>query len=263
MKYVDVHTHLTHEKFDNDRDEVIKRASDAQVTMVVNGLEPRSNRTILELAERFDHILPALGIYPLESLADTDHELPFKKTPFDVKQEVNFIAEQAASGKIAAVGECGLDGHWAKKESFATQEEVFEQLLEIGEKHQIPVIIHSRKLEKRVIEILEHHNQTLVDFHCYCGKSKLALRVAEQHGWCFSIPANARKSESFTKLLRTLPEESILSETDAPYLAPVRGERNEPKHVVGTVEYLAELRSWPTEKAAELIWTNFQRLFRF
>ena len=77
----------------------------------------------------------------------------------------------------------------------------------------------------------------------------------------FFIPANARKSESFSKLLRDLPKEQILTETDAPYLAPIRGERNEPMHVKNTVEYLSELRGWSFEETASLIAHNYNNLF--
>ena len=111
------------------------------------------------------------------------------------------------------------------------------------------------------MEILAHHDVNKVNFHCYGGKSKLAINAAETHGWYFSIPANARKNQSFTKLLKSLPPELILTETDAPYLGPERGVRNEPINVRGTVEYLAELREWGLEEAKQRVWQNFNTLF--
>lgn len=258
--YVDVHTHLTHDKFQEDLEEVIKRASDAQVTMVVNGLEPVSNRQILAMSETHEYILPALGIYPIDAINHLTESLPFPVAPFSVDDELAFIKDQAQKGKIAAIGECGLDGYWVDESTFKSQEDVFESLIEIACENDLPIIVHTRKLEKRAMEILAHHQVKKVDFHCFCGKSKLAIQGAEKHGWYFSIPANARKNQSFAKLLKELPFESILTETDAPYLGPERGVRNEPINVMGTVAYLAELRDISEEKAREQVWTNFQRL---
>ena len=90
---------------------------------------------------------------------------------------------------------------------------------------------------------------------------KNALRWAEEDGWWFSVPGNARRSESFTKMLRELPPERILTETDAPYMSPVPGTRSEPAAVVGTVAYLAELRGWSEEEARDLVWRNYRALF--
>jgi TatD DNase family protein len=261
--YVDVHTHLTHEKFSSDKEEVIQRAIDAGLeAIVVNGLEPKSNREILELAERYSVIVPALGIYPIDGVCDRlPSDLPFSVTKFDVDGEIAFIDQMAKEGKIKAVGECGLDGHWLGEETFKRQEEVFEKLIEVAMNHDLPIIIHTRKREARSAEILLHHGVKKVDFHCYGGKTKFAIKWAEDNGWYFSIPANANLNQAFAKLLAKLPAECILTETDAPYLGPVKGERNEPSNVVGTIAILAEKRSITIEEAQALVWTNYKNLF--
>ena len=261
--YVDVHTHLTHEKFNEDLDAVIQRAIAAGLqAMVVNGLEPTSNRQILDLAEKHKQIVPALGIYPIDAINGLVADLPFPVAKFDVDQEIDFIAKKASEGAVKAIGECGLDGYWVGEETFAEQERVFLRLIEVSCSNDIPLIIHTRKLERRSIEILEHHKVNKVNFHCFGGKVKLALKAAETNGWYFSIPANARKNQAFTKLLSHLPTDSILTETDAPFLAPESGHRNEPMNVTGTVKYLAELRSWSVEQAKECIWNNYKTLFQ-
>ncbi len=260
--YVDVHAHLTHKDFQDDVDLVIQRAMDAQLSaIVVNGLEPASNRRILELSTQYAIIKAALGIYPIEAIHDRVSGLPFEVSHFDVEEELTFIAAQAKAGRLYAIGECGLDGYWVGEETFGRQEEVFLRLIEIASDAQLPLIIHTRKREERAMEILAHHGVKAVDFHCYGGKVKPALKAAEQYGWYFSIPANARHNEAFRKLLRDLPEDRILTETDCPYLAPQKGTRNEPCHVVGTVEFLAELRSWTKEQAIDKVWQNYCRLF--
>ena len=263
MHYVDVHTHLTHDRFRDDLDQVVARASAAGVAaMVVNGLEPESNRQILELAETYEEVKPALGIYPVNAVWDRlPADLPFEVPGFDVDGEIAFIREQARAGRLAAVGECGLDGHWVGEGTFPRQEEVFEAFIEIAMESDLPLIIHTRRLEQRSVEILRHYRPVKVDFHCFGGKTRLAREVAEKDGWHFSIPANARTHTAFTRMLRTLPADRILTETDAPYLGPVRGERNEPANVVGTVECLAELRGWTLEQARDQVWRNYMDLF--
>ena len=260
--YVDVHTHLTHDKFADDVKGAVDRARSAGLgAIVVNGLEPDSNRTILEMGETHDIVRPALGIYPIDAVCNhLPVDFTLEVARFDVDAEIDHIRARAEAGEIAAVGECGLDGHWVGEETFAEQERVFESLVDVAMSNHLPVIIHSRKREVRAAEILRHLGARYVNFHCYGGKVKNALRWANEDGWWFSIPANARRNQAFTKMLRELPGERILTETDAPYLSPVPGTRNEPANVVGTVSYLAELRHWSVETARERVWSNYETL---
>jgi TatD DNase family protein len=261
--YVDVHTHLTHEKFGQDADLVIQRAvAQGLSAIVVNGLSHSHNRAVLELAKAHSVVKPALGIYPIDAvhpMLPETYSLPLEK--FDVQGEIAFIRSEAKAGHLAAIGECGLDGHWLDDSTFKEQERVFEELIGIAMDCDIPAIIHTRKLEVRAMEILKSLGAKKVNFHCFGGRTKLAQWAAETCGWWFSIPTNATVSESFRKMLKTLPPEKILTETDAPYLAPVRGERNEPANVVGTVRLLADLRGMSEEDARRLIYNNYVALF--
>lgn len=259
---VDVHTHLTHEKLYATHDAVIARAVSAGISaMIVNGLEPESNRQILAMAQKYPVVKPALGIYPIEAINHLPLKLPFAVAQFDVDQELAFIESQAQAGTIIALGECGLDGYWVSEETFAAQERVFLCFIEMSLKYELPLIIHTRKLEARAMEILRHHNVKKVDFHCYGGRVNMAKEGAEKDGWYFSIPANARNNEAFTKMLKVLPPERILTETDAPFLPPEKGTVNEPAKVQGTVAYFAELKNISFENASQIIWDNFCRLF--
>ncbi len=262
--YVDVHTHLTHDKFLDDWRDVISRAVASNLgAIVVNGLEPESNRRILAMASEFPQVKPALGIYPIDAV---NHILPdtfaLPVARFSVDDEIAFIREQALAGKLHAIGECGLDAYWLTEETFAEQERVFRSLINIALDADLPIIIHTRKLEERSGEILAEMQVKRVNFHCFGGKVKLAQKFAEQHGWYFSIPANAAVNEAFQKMLKLLPLEQILTETDAPFLAPVRGERNEPANVLRTVKLLAEFRGMTIEEARDQVWTNYLRLFQ-
>ena len=217
---------------------------------------------ILEFAAKDELIKPALGIYPLDAVNDIlPSDLPFAVKKFNVSDEIAFIEEQAKLGKVSAIGECGLDGYWVPPETFTAQEMVFEQLIDLAKRYDLPVIIHSRKLEARCIELVAQQNPSKVIFHCFGGKSKLAINAAEKHGFCFSIPATAHKNQGFYKLLQKLPEESLLTETDSLYLSPEKNTRNEPRNVLYTVDLLAKARTWSTDRARDLIYANYLRLF--
>ena len=261
--FVDVHCHLTHKDFEQDVKAVIERSRESGLgALVVNGLEPVSNRKILEWAQEETLIKPSLGIYPVDAVNQIlPQDFPIKIEAFDVQAELDFIKRKAEEGSLAAVGECGLDGHWLSEGTFLAQEEVFSFLLDVAKKNDLPVIIHSRKLEKRAFEMVELSGNTKVVFHCYGGKTKLALAYAEKYGWCFSIPAIAHKSQSFSKLLKELPPESLLTETDSPYLAPEKNTRNEPMNVIQTVTLLAKIRAWDLGTAKSKVYSNYQRLF--
>lgn len=263
LMYVDVHTHLTHELFATDRDAVIARAIAVGVgAIVVNGLEPKSNRVVLAMAAQHPQIKPALGIYPIDAVnAHLPADFPLRVEPFNVNDEITFIRHQAQAGQLTAIGECGLDGYWLPEATFPQQEAVFEQLIGIALDYNLPLIIHTRKLEQRSVEILRAHGVRRVNFHCFGGKVRLAQECAEKDRWWFSIPANARVNEAFSKMLKTLPEDRLLTETDAPYLSPVKGERNEPANVVGTIAYLAELRQWTVDAARQQVYRNYCELF--
>ena len=256
--YVDVHCHLTHEKFQHDCAAVVDSAADAGLgAIVVAGLDPISNRQTLELTAKFPLIKAALGIYPVYAVNHLAQHLSYPVPQFDVAKEIEFIEAAVQRGEAAAIGECGLDGHWVGADTYPLQESVFEQLIDIAVQYSLPIIVHSRKLESRALEMLRHHRATQVVMHCFGGKVSLALSAAREDGYFFSIPANAARNEAFQKMLKELPLERILTETDAPYLAPAPKERNVPANVVGTVQLLADFRHISLQEARELVWQNY------
>jgi TatD DNase family protein len=159
-----------------------------------------------------------------------------------------------------AIGEIGLDGYWVPEALWERQEESFRALVALAIEADKAVIIHTRKRERRALEILREMGAKRVDWHCFGGKLKLAREIAEAGHW-LSIPANARRSESFTRMLETLPRDKLLLETDCPYLGPIKDADNEPGNVRHTLAYAAEL--WNvTESAAEAqLGANFAALF--
>lgn len=276
--YVDAHAHLIHEKFEGEEDEMAVLCAEKGLDcIVVNGLEPISNRKILEYSQRHQNILPAMGIYPLDAICNMiqddlaaspevskklwnfDFDAPAR---FDVDAEIDFIDQMAAEKKIVAVGECGLDLHYVTDpDALLEQERVLRKLMRVAKKHDIPIILHTRKAEERVFEILIEESVTKADLHCYCGKSKLGAKMATTHGFYFSIPSAVERTGSFQKLVKDLPLNRILTETDCPYMGPDKGVRNDPRTVPRGVAAIALVKGLPVEDVKLAIRQNFKDLF--
>ena len=264
--FVDVHAHLIHDAFVGDEDAAAQRALAAGVDrVIVNGLEPRSNRAVLALCARHANILPALGIYPVDAIAHQIDPVSWQHSwgppvPFDPDAEIAFIAEQAAGGTLVAIGECGLDAYWDTTH-MPEQERVLRRLIEVALAHDKPLILHTRKAEERTFAILTEMGVTRADFHCFGGKLKLAQRIAEA-GYYLSIPPVVARNEAFQRMTAQLPLDQILTETDCPYMGPVAAERNEPAFVPAAVSVMAKLRGLTPDAMARAIRANFVRLFR-
>jgi TatD DNase family protein len=260
----DVHAHLTHPALLAQVDDVLVRARSAGLTSIVsNGLNPEDNQRVLTLAARDPLVKPALGLYPVDAVlpemralgVDYPRELEHEVTAEEAVAWLRDHVEQAF-----AVGEVGLDGYWVPEALWARQEEVFRKLVALAMEADKALIIHTRKRERRAFEILREMGARRVDFHCFGGKLKLAREIAE-HGYWLSIPANARRSESFTRMLEKLPRDKLLLETDCPYLGPEKESESEPRDVIGTARYAGELWSLDEAQAAEQLKENFASLF--
>ena len=263
--YVDVHTHLVHRQFSGEEDATAERARDAGLDVViVNGLEPVSNRAVLELCARHDHLYPAIGIYPVDAgcAAITAENWTHDWGPpafFDVDAEIAWIEQNL--DRVVAIGECGLDRHWVDdNEVRVEQERVLRRLCELSVKHDKSLILHTRKAEERTFEIVREMDVQKADFHCFGGKSKLAVRIADA-GYYFSIPPVVTRAQSFQALARKLPLDRLLTETDAPYMGPDPGQRNEPANVPRGVAAIAQARGEELEAVRDAIRTNCRRLF--
>jgi len=286
---VDVHCHLVHAQFGVDYERgaaaggasgsarhdlsealaAADRAAAAGVEYVVlNGLCPASNRLCLDLAgRRPGFLLPALGIYPLDACAAAGgideaswrHDFP-PPPAFDWRAEVDFIDGAAARGELVAIGEGGLDAHYVgTPAALGAQEEVLRALCAVAARHDLPLILHTRKAEARTLEVLLEENVRRADFHCFSGKVKLAKRIAAA-GYCISIPASVERVEQYQQLAAALPLGSILTETDAPYMGPDQGARNEPANAVRGCRGIAVARGIPEEACAAAIRENARAL---
>jgi TatD DNase family protein len=263
MGLFDVHAHLTHPDLVGDIEGVVARAEAAGVTSIIsNGLNPSDNLAVKQLAERFPLVKPAFGLYPVDAVLAAmrakGEEYPDQREAWPAEEGIDWVRQNV--NDAFAVGEIGLDGYWVKEEFWPAQDEAFKALVRIAMEADKAIIIHTRKREQRTFELLVELGATKVDWHCFGGRVNLARRIAE-HGHYLSIPANARRSESFTRMLETLPRTQLLLETDCPYLGPEKDQRNEPANVARTAAYAAEL--WQTSEGAvqSQMSENFERLF--
>jgi len=251
MLLVDVHAHLDLKEFDSDLDDVIKRAETAGIKAIIsNGLNHKSNRKTLELSRKYKIVKPALGLYPDDAIKLSEKE---------IESELNFIEKN--KDKIIAVGEIGLDYKWCKdKKHQEKQKQIFIKLIKLSKKINKPIIIHSRKAETDVIDLLESLGSKKVVLHCFSGKLKLIKRAAGL-GFYFSVPTNVVRSRQFQKLVEIVDINQILTETDSPYLSPHKNRRNEPSFIIEAVKKIAEIKNMSINETSNNIFMNYQKVF--
>lgn len=248
---VDVHCHLNFDHFLPDRDAVIQRARDAGVVAILNsGTEYDTNLQTLELARKYDIIKASLGIYPtyVEKLSEEDFQ-----------RDLDFIKKH--KDDMISIGEVGLDYHHTTDEPLQKiQRNRFHTILEELGKLKKPFVLHTRKAEKDVIDIVEAKGIKRINFHCFTGNFKLVKRIMD-NGWYLSIPPNIIRMLHFQGVVNIMPLSQLLTETDAPYLAPPPKQRNEPAFVSITVDKIAELKNITRTEAENIIFMNYQKLF--
>ncbi len=257
---VDIHAHLDFPQFEKDREAVLARAKAAGVVAIIaQGVHHESNQRVLKLAARYPLLKPALGLYPLNAPNVTVHsedEDDFDRNATSVDESLAFIKEHA--DEIVAIGEVGIDLKYSDDTDH--QVENFKKIIALSKETGKPLIIHSRKAEALVLDLLEEAAHTNAVLHCFSGSKSLIRRAVEQ-GLMLTVTSNANRLEHFRMMARVVPLSQLLTETDAPYLSPVRGERNEPANVVVAVQVIAEEKGLTEEEVAKALYMNYQRLF--
>jgi len=249
MLLVDVHAHLDLKEFDPDLDEVINRAEKAGVKAIIsNGINHESNLKVIQLSKKYKIVKPALGLYPDDAIRLTEKQ---------ILDELKFIEKN--KDKIIAIGEVGLDYKYCKKKQEQEfQKEIFLKIISLSKKINKPLIIHSRKAESDVIEILEKEKAKKAILHCFSGKLKLIKKAAEL-GYYFSVHTNVVRSSQFQKLVEIVDINQLLTETDSPYLSPYRNRRNEPSFITEAIKKIAEIKNISITETANNIFMNYQK----
>jgi len=252
---VDSHCHIDMPQFDGDRDAVVARAREAGVVemLVVGGVdESVGHRRALEVAASFG--LPATaGLHPHEARLGGEA----------VYDELRGLAGE---GRIVAIGEIGLDFHYDHSPRDA-QREAFRRQIRLARDVGLPIVVHTREADAETVDILAGEGAAEAGgvVHCFTGGLELARRALELGFFIsFSGIVAFPRAEVIQQVAREVPDDRLLIETDAPYLAPPphRGKRNEPAFVVDVARKIAALRGTTAEAVGSLAQRNYERLFR-
>jgi TatD DNase family protein len=255
---IDSHAHINLPEFDKDRNDVLARARQQGIKAIINvGLDAKSSRISLEMAKRYDDVFVAVGFHPQEASKMTEDDL-------------KLLADLTEDSRVVAIGEIGLD-FYRDLSPRQRQLDVFEQQLALAAELGLPVIVHCRQAHKEVYDILSAWvKATPADdnrrgvIHCFSGDIEMARRYIDL-GFLISLAGSVTypSAVDLVGVARQLPLDSLLLETDSPFLAPqlYRGKRNEPSYISLTAEKVAEVRQMQVEMVAEAAARNTIDLF--
>ena len=258
MEFIDTHTHIYTEDFDQDIEQVIERAKEGGArALLLPNINEESIERIVRLCEKWPQLcFPMMGLHP------TDVTKDFGVLLQKMEQKLG-----EPNHPFVAIGEIGIDLYWdtsMQKE----QEEAFKRQIEWGIKYDLPLVIHSRNAHREIVETLFPYAEKLQGgiFHCFSGTENEAEELLSKFpGFCLGIGGTLtfKKSELPRILQRVVPIDRIVIETDAPYLAPVpyRGKRNEPIYLLYVLEKLAEIYEVPVEDIARITTRNAYSVF--
>ena len=258
MEFFDSHSHYNDEKFDEDREEIIKDTYESGITkFVCAGYNIESSLFSLELSKKYDFIYSICGISP-NDIPQSEEEL-WKNIA-----KITKIVKENKSKKLVAIGEIGLDYYW-NKENKELQKEAFEKQIDLANELELPIVIHSRDASVDTIEMIRNHKVNKAGiFHC-CQPNQEMVRQALELGYCISFagPITFKNSRNAPDVIKMVPLDRILIETDSPYLTPEpnRGKRNDCRNVKYVAQKIAELKNVPIEEIAKITYDNAKRIF--
>ncbi len=248
--FTDSHCHLYQEYY-SDIADIINKAMEKKVNRFINnGCDSKSNKEVLKLVAQFPQMYGALGIHP-ESVTEYNED------------DLTFIANNLCHPKIIAIGEIGLDYHYTK-ENREEQIILFEKQLALAEKYNVPVIIHSRDATLDTLSILKKYNLKGV-IHSFSGSLETAHEYIKM-GYLLGINGVITfKNAKIKDVIKNLPLESLILETDSPYLTPepYRGKQNNPSHILEIATFIAQLKDISLEELSIITNNNLGRIFKF
>ena len=248
----DTHAHYDDEAFDPDRELLLESLPQRGVALVVNpGCDLESSRKAVAYAAEYPHVYAAVGIHP-ENCGGF--------TPADM----DVLRQLAQQPKVVAIGEIGLDYYWAENPPRELQQQVLRSQLALARELRLPVIFHDRDAHADTMDIVREFPRVRGVFHCFAGSVEMARELVDR-GWYLSFNGaatfkNARKAP---EVIRAVPMERLMIETDAPYLTPVpyRGRRNDSTYVHLVAERIAQLRDMTPAAVEQATWSNGKRFF--
>ncbi len=251
---IDSHAHLEMPEFKKDLEAVIQRAKESGVEYIFTvGTEKRDWKKALEIANSHTSIYAILGVHPHNAKEIDDETYPMLK-------------ELCRGGKVRALGEIGLD-FFRNLSPRDIQLKRFQEQIGLAKELGFPIVVHDREAHQETLEIMKSGKAEECGgiIHCFSGNYKMA-KVCIDMGFYISIPGSItfKSAEGFREIVKKIPLESLLVETDAPFLTPepFRGKRNEPSYVRYTAQKVAEIKKVSLEKVAEVTTKNALRVYK-
>ena len=246
---IDTHCHIYNSEMEN-AEEIIKEAQNNDIIIILNGTDPQSNVEVLELSKKYENVYAALGYF--HTIADEIRD-----------EDISLLDNQLKNDKVIAVGEIGLD-YYNRKDNKDNQRELFEKMLSLAEKHDLPVIVHSRKAMQDTYDILKEHD-VVGTLHSYSGSAEMAEEFIKL-GFYIGIGGTiTHKNNKKTKeVLRKIGIDCVLVETDSPYLSPEekRGEPNTSLNLKYIIRQISQELDMEEESAIEITTENAKKLFK-
>ena len=246
---IDTHCHIYNSEIEN-AEEIIKECAKNNIYMILNGVDPESNKEILELSKKYDNVYAALGY---------DHSVVDKIT----EEDISLLDEQLNNEKVVAVGEIGIDYYWVK-DNKDKQKDLFERMLNLAEKHELPVIVHAREAIGDTYEILKKHN-VIGSMHCYQGSKEMSKEFIKL-GFYIGIdgPITYNNNRKQKEMIKEIDIDHILVETDSPYLTPEpkRGEKNTSLNLIYIIRKIAEELNYTEDEMINITTNNAKKLFK-
>ena len=270
-KLIDAHTHVQFATYKDDRDEVIKRSLDTGIWMVNVGTQIDTSLEAIKLAEKYSQgVYATVGLHPVHTdksfhdkaeLGEGGMEFTSKGEVFDYEE----YKKLALNPKVVAIGECGLD-YYHSAEYRKKQEKVFIEQIELAYEVKKPLMIHCRKAFDDLIDILKDNSPKLQTIpgiiHFFSGDIKQATKLLDM-GFYFTFGGVVTFTRDYDEIIKTVPINRLLLETDAPYVtpAPFRGQRNEPVYVAEVAKKIGEIKNIDFEEVSHHTIENARTIF--
>ena len=261
MNLFDSHAHYDDEKFDNDRKEIIEQTLKNGVSnFIVAGYNIESSKKALNIVKEYKELYSIVGISP-NDIEDIKEDKDIDTNILEIEK----LIKADDNGKIVAVGEIGLDYYW-NKENKELQKIIFKKQIELANKYNLPIVIHTRDAINDTLEIIKNNEvKNRGIFHC-CPLNRELVKEALKLGYYISLSGvvTFKNAKNANEIIEMIPENRILIETDSPYLAPepVRGTRNNCMNVKYVAEKIGKIKNKTLEEIADITNKNTKTIFK-
>ncbi len=282
-KYIDIHSHVNFKAFDEDRDEVIKRALESDTWVINVGTQIDTSKKAVEMANQYEEgVYAIIGLHPIHTGASfhDEKELGEGGKEFTSRGE-NFskdaYRELLKDPKVVGIGECGLDYYRMDKDSIEKQKKTFIEQIELANEFGKPLMLHIRNNEKKelitgeeglpnaymdALDLLKKHAKVRGDVHFFAGNVEEAKAYLD-FGFTLSFTGVITFTNDYDEVIKNTPLDMIMTETDSPYVTPVpyRGKRNEPSYVREVIKKIAKVKGLEEAEVAKAVIQNAKRVF--